>query len=285
MRYSTDRDTPAEPEYRPIGAFIDYYLANDVDGVVTLEIVGEDGSAIRSFSSEDSLAESGETVEPGMGAVPIPSDASTRVLPATSGMHRFVWNLRHVRPWGGDPQRDRLGGPLVAPGTYEARLTADGQTFTRMFRVLIDPRVEADGVTRSDLLAQEELNLRIRDLLGEARRSADRIEDLREELNGRIEAAEAADRDVGEAREVASELKDLHEALVSDPKVFYPQRMLIDQLEYLYGMTTSADQRPGADAFQRIETLDAELDELITRLNNIVRDRLPELNARLDTVG
>lgn len=37
--------------------------------------------------------------------------------------------------------------------------------------------------------------------------------------------------------------------------------MLIDQLEYLYYMTISADQRPGDDAYSRFEVLRKELEK------------------------
>jgi photosystem II stability/assembly factor-like uncharacterized protein len=248
MRYSTRRRTPADPEDRPVGAFIDYYLAEDVDGEVTLEIMDGDGGVVRRFSSRAEEVEAPESAEYGMGAVPLPTGAGVRPLAATQGMHRFAWDLRHVGPWGADRERGGRGAPMVAPGTYEARLTAGDRTLTRTFQVLIDPRVAADGVTESDLLAQEELNLRIRDALSEARRMAHDIEEM------------------GSGSDA---LERLHAALVTDPEVFYAEKMLIDQLQYLYGMTTSADQRPGADALQRIETLEAELSEITAQLQEL----------------
>ena len=251
MRYSTRRRTPpdpADPEYRPVGAFIDYYLAEDVDTEVTIEIVDGDGSMVRSFSSQASEIEAAESTEAGMGAVPLPADAGVRRVAATKGMHRFVWDLQHVGPWNADPERTRRGGPMAAPGTYEARLTVGSRTLTRTFRVLIDPRVAADGVTDADLLMQETLSLRIRDALSDARRTAHDIEEM------------GSDGDV---------LEGLHAALVTDPEVFYAPKMLIDQLQYLYGMTTSADQRPGADALQRIETLEIELSVITARLREL----------------
>ena len=80
-----------------------------------------------------------------------------------------------------------------------------------------------------------------------------------------------------DAAPAAEELKALHEALVSDGSIQYPQRMLIDQVQYLYGMTTSADQRPGADAYERIETLENELGELTGLLERLVPTQHLEL--------
>jgi hypothetical protein len=39
----------------------------------------------------------------------------------------------------------------------------------------------------------------------------------------------------------------------------YPQPMLIDQLSSVWRMANQADQRPGRDAFQRLEDLRGEL--------------------------
>ena len=245
MRYSTRRRAPTDPEYRSVGAFIDYYLAEDFDSEITLEIRDSAGDVVRRFSSHAEEVEAPESTDYGMGAVPQPTGAGVRPLATTQGMHRFVWDLRHVGPWGADRDRGGRGAPLVAPGTYETRLTAGDRTFSRTFSVLIDPRVAADGVTEADLRAQERLSLRVRDALSAARRMAHDIESLE------------ADSDV---------LASLHAALVTDPEVFYAEKMLIDQLQYLYGMTTSADQRPGADALERIETLEAELDSIHARL-------------------
>ena len=42
----------------------------------------------------------------------------------------------------------------------------------------------------------------------------------------------------------------------------YQQPMLIDQIEYLASMLAGADQRPGADAFERFEALRKRFEEL-----------------------
>jgi hypothetical protein len=84
-----------------------------------------------------------------------------RVLPATPGMHRFVWDLRYAAPDvetyeypisavpGRTPKEP--DGPLVLPGVYTAALTVDGTTQTRPLTVAIDPRLKA---TAADLAAQ-----------------------------------------------------------------------------------------------------------------------------------
>lgn len=185
---------------------------------------------------------------------------------------------RHCRRFYGDRvfKFAGRGGPLVVARTYEARLNVRGRTHSATFAALIDPRVGADGVTVSDLRAQELLNLRIRDALSESRRMARQIEQLIDTLGTRLEGGEEGTPATVETREVVSELEALRAALVTGSDVPYPETMLIDQLEYLYGMTTSADQRPGADACQRLESLEAELEGQRAELERVIEERLGE---------
>jgi hypothetical protein len=115
--------------------------------------------------------------------------------------------------------------------------------------VVMDPRTAAIGVTAADLAEQEELALAVRDLLSRARR-------LRADVETALETAAGSERD-GLAR--------LHRELTARDDVSYPQPMLVEQIEYLYGMVADAPQKPGRDAFQRYDELVAELEALEAR--------------------
>ena len=65
-------------------------------------------------------------------------------LPRRAGMNRFVWDLRYGAVPGS--AANQPGGPMVPPGAYKARLTADGVTRTEALTVKIDPRVAKDGI-------------------------------------------------------------------------------------------------------------------------------------------
>jgi hypothetical protein len=117
----------------------------------------------------------------------------------------------------------------------------------------MDPRVEAAGTTREDLDELFALSLQVRDLSGEASQAAARV-------------AAALRSASGEAR---TELQAIQSALVTDRGYAYPQPMLADQIRYLYSMLSRADQRPGADAYERYAQLRAELDRLVGRLERV----------------
>ena len=263
MRYRTRSfrvRSPSDPEYPEAGAMIDYYLAEEPEGDITLEILGADGVLVRRFTSAG--ARGGRQPGPSM-AMGFFGDGPPPRLEKGAGMHRFIWDLRYPGAW--DPDRGAPGGrgPMVVPGTYQARLTVDGASLTQSFRVYIDPRVAEDGVTQEHLQEQLALNLKVREAWSLARKAAVRVDSL---LAGMARAG-GQGTDVGAARE---ELAALRAALVTH-EVRYSQPMLIDQLEYLFGMTTRADQQPGRDAYTRYEQLRGELAEIQQALQRIER--------------
>lgn len=265
MRYRTFEGDPTDPVYRPAGAILDYYFATEPAGEVMLEILNASGNVVREFSSE---APGGAATPPTDTWLrePVPSlrgqvmvRTGTPELPEDPGMHRFLWDLTYPGPWSADTARSGQNGPMGVPGSYRVRLTAGDWSEAHPIEVRIDPRVAADGVTQADLEAQLALNLRIRDAISEARLAAAWIEAAVERL------AETPDNSGA-----IEELRAIEARLVTSEAGSYPQPMLIGQLEYLYGMTTQADQRPGQDAFERYDELRTELDGVLAELRGVL---------------
>ena len=108
-------------------------------------------------------------------------------LPIKVGMNRFVWDLRYAGgpATGGDMEGGFAGGgPMVAPGSFKARLTAGGVTKTEPLTVKIDPRIAKDGTTVADLAAQTTFALKVRDALAEARAVQTRVRQAMEAKRG-----------------------------------------------------------------------------------------------------
>ena len=123
-----------------------------------------------------------------------------------------------------------------------------------MFEAKLDPRVVAEGyVSSEDIAAQVELSLKARDALSSARLAAARLDDALESATGATRTA----------------LEEIQKELVTAPRR-YSQPMLIDQLSYLYSNLDRADQRPGADAVERYESLRNQLDEQVERLDTLI---------------
>jgi photosystem II stability/assembly factor-like uncharacterized protein len=138
------RDEPLM-ENAPYGAIIDYYLKSDASGPVTLEFVSPAGDVVRRFSSEDKLT----PVDPNTLDIPASWVPAPKALPATAGMHRWLWNLRPPPPaesgrggGGGAAVFGGRGVPPVLPGTYTVRLTVGGKSYTQPLVVKADPRAK-----------------------------------------------------------------------------------------------------------------------------------------------
>ena len=263
MRF--DAEAPDAPQYPEPGANISYYLAEEPpnESMLKLEILDAVGTVVRVFTS---AAEGEENV--------VPEEASLRErrlervatpkLPKVAGMNRFVWDLRHPGPWSSDARRSGRGGPLVAPGTYRARLSLGDWSETVSFQALLDPRVSREGrVSDVDVTAQVELALKARDALSNGRLAADRLKKA-------LETASAADR---------ASLEEIQKALVAAP-IRYSRPMIVDQIEYLYENLDTADQKPGRDAYERYEELLAQLQVQIERLDRIVGTTDAAVGAR-----
>ena len=179
-RWDNTQDTPLPPEMKvgdnpPEGAIIDYYLPAPASGTIALSITDGSGAVIREYTS---TAPPSDTT---MANVPEYWLAPPMVLPTSAGMHRVNWDLRYPDPptlnygysgnlldyreytlsWHalpGQTPRTTLVGPMVLPGTYTAKLTVNGQTYTQRFEVVPDPRVP---VTPAGLTAQFRLQQRM----------------------------------------------------------------------------------------------------------------------------
>jgi photosystem II stability/assembly factor-like uncharacterized protein len=145
----TDDGTPTqkdEPwaENPPTGAIIDFYLQSSSSGPVILEILDQGARVIRRYSSADPVT----PLDPNALVVNAVWQRSQEPLPATAGLHRWVWDFRPQGAEGGRGRGGRGGGsgrgrgraPEVAPGTYSVRLTVKGGSYTQPLTLRPDPR-------------------------------------------------------------------------------------------------------------------------------------------------
>ncbi len=252
---------PAAPEFPPPGAMIDYSIGASGASAVTLEVRDAKGALVSSLSSAPERS-AGDGA--GNGRARRGGDDE---LETTPGLHRVIWDLRYPGPWSeGGAGGGRGGrGPMVAPGKYTLKLTvntassSEPLTATRELEVRADPRIVKAGVTQRDMEEQLAHNLRVRDAVSEARRTAARVKAALKRMSGAT----------GSAADSLRQLVALDTALSTEP-IRYSQPKLVDQLQYLYGMTTSADQRIGHDAVLRYQELKAELERVQARVRTLL---------------
>jgi photosystem II stability/assembly factor-like uncharacterized protein len=250
------RGSSQVPEYLQPGVMIDYSLAEKPGDAVVLEILDDKGNLVRSFSSKRQKVQlEGLSFD---ALVEELKGVGRTLPPAKQGMNRFFWDMRHAGSWNLRAGMGGRGGPIVAPGIYQAKLTIGDRIHTERFRVLVDPRVTEDGVSQADLVAQESLSLQVRDLLSKANRL---VQSVRE--------AQESDKVSREDRE---RLSAVYNKLVTASGT-YPQPMLVNQISYLSSMLGRADQKPGRDAYVRFDELSQALSTCKQELIKILGDK------------
>ena len=175
---STWTDTPLPPDEPlaanpPDGAVIEFFLPKDAKHPVTLEVLDGAGNLVRRYRSDDAPEPSAEELSREL--IPAYWLSTPQVLPATGGLHRWVWNLRYAPPYSvthgypisavphatpRDPQ-----GPLALPGEYRVRLTVEGHPLEQPLTLRPDPRVT---VPQSALAEQLRLATELAGLLNDS---------------------------------------------------------------------------------------------------------------------
>jgi Sortilin, neurotensin receptor 3, len=272
---STWTDTPIPPDEPlasnpPSGAVIDYFLPRDAKRPVTLEIRDAKGNLVRRFASNDPRSPTGE--ELARELIPAYWIATTTPLPATAGMHRWIWNLHYP-----DPQTLTRGypisavphatspepeGPAVLPGNYVVRLTVDGRRLEAPLVVRSDPRV---SVSADALEAQFELASRLAQLMNESARTVLSAQSEHSQLQAVLgkhpgEPVASYDKKLTEFQEPASEVQG--------------------QVETLYKEIVRADAAPTAAQTKAWEVLETKLTQTLASWNQLQKE-LPALNEQL----
>jgi photosystem II stability/assembly factor-like uncharacterized protein len=192
VKRDTNTDTPIPPDEPsgqnpPDGAIIDYSLGQSIRGPVTLEILDSRGAVVRRYASTDKPDMTQEQLENQL--IPLYWLRPQKILAATPGMHRWVWDLhystpdstRHEYPIAAVPHdTPRLPlGPSALPGDYTVRLAANGRSFTAPLTVKMDPRVKASAADLEQLFQRQS---RLASMMTESTRAIAEAHSLHEQL-------------------------------------------------------------------------------------------------------
>lgn len=283
-RFDRNLDAGQNP---PNGVIVTYYLKEKPAGEVKLVFSDMHGEEIKSFSSEEPPAEA----EP--NGAKKNSKKSGNKAPRVSkeaGTNRFVWNMRYPDPtkmtdgfMGAD---NALVGPIVSPGTYQARLIVGDQNWTVSFEVQKDPRVSA---SQRDLDDQRDLLLRIRDRLSETHEAITLIRETRtqvEQWERRTQGREGHEAIAAAAKTVQEKLTAVEEELVQvkartrQDNLNHPAK-INSKISALTGVVASADAAPTEQAYKLLEHLTAQLQGHLQALQTCLETDLVAFNKLL----
>ena len=183
--------------------------------------------------------------------------------------------------WGG-----RAGGAVIPTGTYSAKLSANGQSYTAKVEVVTDPRIKA---SQADLDKQFEfatlLNARItagHDAINQIRGLRQQLDMLRQRLAPTAEnrpvldAAAALNTKMTEVEEELIQTK----ATSGEDALNFPIKV-VNQLVDVFSTVESADAAPTAQSYAVFDILDKELTASLAKWDEIQKTDLVALNAKM----
>jgi len=274
------KDEPKAPN-PPLGAALDYWLKDAASSAVTLDILDAQGKTVRHFSSAD------KQTPPDLAHIDATAEWFPQPTPLMSaaGMHRFVWDLRYAAP-------DALGGGggvWILPGSYTAKLSVDGKTYSQPLTVKNDPRVRA---TVADLTKQQALAFRIEAERVKLAAAVDEVSGILKQLET-LQAKASVD--------LATRLKAFEDELSAQTELHAvppgygqpggaPEK--VGSLAYVDGAmgalqpaVESADSAPTPDALKGFELQKAKAAKAIADWQKLKAARVPALDAELKTAG
>jgi hypothetical protein len=287
VRANLNTDTPLPPdepagENPPDGAMIDYFLAKDATGPVTIEIKDAKSASIRKYSSTD------PPQEPNPKRLKIPTYwiRPSQTLSPKAGRHRFLWDMHYAPVPDVDPEFPMTAtyrntppaatSPWVAPGNYTVVLTVDGNTFSQPLNVQIDPRVKASA---ADLQEQFDLSWQLYQLRLKLAPIGKQFDEVNEQL-AKLKAGAA------ERPDVTAKLEAFAQTLTKfgppHPRPGAPPSLFVLQsVTQLFDQIQSADAAPTAAIKAAVADVQTKVGPMMEMWRKLLEVDLPALNQQL----
>jgi photosystem II stability/assembly factor-like uncharacterized protein len=134
------RPQPFEGKNPPQGAVLNYYLRDEHEGPLTIDISDSDGNPVRSYSSEE-----GDFERCIIGNKDQRLPFEVKYPPKEQGANKWTWDMRRDGLHCIDDIRlfEGFAGAYVVPGNYQARISVGDVEDTVTLTLVADRRVEA----------------------------------------------------------------------------------------------------------------------------------------------
>lgn len=261
------------PSPAPRGARIHFFLKEKPDTITHLkiEIADKNGVVRKVFATKPDLKKQEQKLE------------------IKRGLNSISWDLTYVAPeitTGTVLAYGYTDGPIAAPGKYSIKLSLGAQILNQQLTVEKDPRWTA---TDEDLMAQQELALKVSEELNRVHHTVRKLRSIRTQANDLVSRVEKAGKGT-ELKKLAEQMNkkitELEEQLVQtknkagqDP-INYPP-MFDDQLDWLYLVVNNQDARPTQGCYDLYSDLKKQSDDYHRQFDEMVAKELKAFNEQV----
>jgi hypothetical protein len=291
VRFSLNPDTPLPPdepagENPPDGAMIDYSLAKDTAGPMTIEIKDSKGHSVRKYSSTDVP----QKYDPKKLRIPEYWIRPLQSVSTKAGMHRFLWDMHYNPVPDVEPEYPMTAihhdtaptatSPWVAPGEYTIVLTVDGKDLTQPLRVAMDPRVKTSP---ADLQEQFDLSWQLYQLRLKVAPMGKTFDGIAEQLT-KLKARAAERPDVTEKLEAF--VQTLAKFGPPRPRPGAPPSLFVlESTTRLFNEIEAADGAPTAAVKSAADDIQSRVGPTMEAWRKLLDVDLPALNQQLKQAG
>src|SRR5439155_22884989 len=245
---------------------------------ITIDFLDAQGNVIRSFSG--TAADAAKPPAP-----PSPEDffrPRDPKPPVGAGMHRLNWDLRYkgatdfpgLIMWAASTR-----GPVAPPGSYQVRVTADGQTETQPFAIKREPHLLAD-VTDADLQKEFDLAMQVSRKTTQANEAVLLVRGIKPQITdrrGKLDSktgptAKALDNLEQNLTSVETTVYQVKNQSGEDP-LNYPI-MLNNKIAAIQTIVEVGDTQPTQQSYEVFGVLSSKLDEQLNKLDTTVTKEL-----------
>ncbi len=268
----------------PNGVIVDYYLKRKPKGEIKLVFYSANGDSIITFSSKsdkygEPLKKKGNFYED--------NKHKEDILPADSGMNRFVWDITYPDAKQFEKEywtAGSLAGPKALPGNYSVKLMkGDTLLMKRNFSIVLNPKVKT---SQDDLKAQFDLMMAVNKKQNEIIKTILQIRGVKSQVNNFVNSFSDTTKTMS-LRKIAKPLLDslkiisdtlINPRIIANTDVLRYPMQLFERYCSLQDFIRMADARPTEQSIKVFEELNTRLAPELKRVQNVFDNQIPAFN-------
>ena len=213
-------------------------------------------------------------------------------LKVKKGANKFVWNMTYdgaERLKGMILWWASLRGPKALPGNYTVSLNVNGESISKPFTILADPRAES---TPEDMRKQFDFITDVNKTIDKAHKSIKKIRNINKQLS----AFEAQYKDDSKVKALVDKAKSLKENLSKIEKELYQTKnksgqdplnfpiKLTNKLGHLNSLVSMGDFSPTEQDIAVKNELTQKINTQLTAFDNLMSQEINAFNAEFNTL-